>query len=316
MNPLTREEISYAALQFQVLVHTANGQAYQDLFVRVMSGRSSTFKPIKPHGAAGDKKNDGYDAKYGRYYQVFAPEKPSESILTAAAKARRDFGGLLAYWNSISPIREFFFVYNDKFHGPYPELEFELHGIGEDNNLSVSSVFLAKDLLHEFTQLNQQVMISIIGLLPDPANLQALDFSAFADVLRFVLRNPVALDQEAALRVPDFNEKIQFNGLSAEVGALLTHGNFQSGSVRHFFDSVATVSRTDIRDKLAGIYEFEQKRSKDEGWETKTAPDLIFFRILEEIVPDKTRALQDAAVVLMSYFFESCDIFDDPTLFS
>jgi hypothetical protein len=316
MNPLTREEMRYASLQFQVLIYASNGQAYEDLFVRVMSERSPSFKPVKPHGAAGDKKNDGYDPPHGRYYQVFAPENSSESVVTAVSKARQDFTGLLAYWNSISPIREFRFVYNDKFHGPYPELEAELHAIGQENELSVSSVFLAQDLLREFGLLDQQGMMCIIGLLPDPANLQALDFSSFAEVLRFLLANPVTLEPDSLLRVPDFNEKIKFNGLSAEVGALLTHGSFQSGSVRHFFDSVATVSKTEVRDKLAGIYEFEQNRSKEESWDLKSARDLIFFGILDEIVPDKTRSFQDAAIVLMSYFFESCDIFEDPALLS
>jgi len=40
--------------------------------------------------------------------------------------------------------------------------------------------------------------------------------------------------------------------------------------------------------------------------------NLIFFDVLNSVVPDNSKRTQDAALVLMAYFFESCDIFEDP----
>ena len=114
---LTREEAHYARVEFQLLIYQSNGQQYQDLFVRVMSDRRPGFKAIKPHGNQGDRKNDGYEPKEGRYYQVFAPENPNKAVAAAVKKAREDFVGLSKYWQKISPIRDFRFVFNDKFLG-------------------------------------------------------------------------------------------------------------------------------------------------------------------------------------------------------
>lgn len=44
-------------MMFKLRVHECNGQAYEDLFVSVMGKRYPQFKPVKPHGNVGDRKN-------------------------------------------------------------------------------------------------------------------------------------------------------------------------------------------------------------------------------------------------------------------
>ncbi|MEI6516587.1 MAG: hypothetical protein WCO77_11460 [bacterium] len=90
-------EREIAEMKFELKVHKSNGQAYEDFFVDIMTRRYPAFKPIKPQGKLGDKKNDGYDKSTGKYYQVYSPEKPSESIAKAIKKARADFTGLYKY---------------------------------------------------------------------------------------------------------------------------------------------------------------------------------------------------------------------------
>ena len=48
----------------------------------------------------------------------------------------------------------------------------------------------------------------------------------------------------------------------------------------------------------------------DETSENKS--DLIFFYILEHAYDNKTADIQQAILVLMAYYFESCDIFEEP----
>ena len=103
---------------FKLRVHECNGQAYEDLFVSVIGRRYPKFKPVKPHGRVGDRKNDGYVAETGSYFQVFAPEDASQKVTNAVSKAKVDFKGLKEYWDKIAPLKEFRFVLNDKFHGP------------------------------------------------------------------------------------------------------------------------------------------------------------------------------------------------------
>ena len=47
--------------------------------------------------------------------------------------------------------------------------------------------------------------------------------------------------------------------------------------------------------------------------------DLVFFRLADEMTPPlrstkeyQAAAVQDAVFVVMAYYFEACDIFEDP----
>ena len=40
--------------------------------------------------------------------------------------------------------------------------------------------------------------------------------------------------------------------------------------------------------------------------------DTVYFDLLDLIAPNGTKAAQDAAVVLIAYFFEKCDVFEEP----
>ena len=313
--PFTAEEIHIARVKFQLLIHQCNGQAYEDLFTSVLQRRYSGFKPVKPQGTFGDRKNDGYDASSGRYYQVYAPENSDSKIGEAIEKAQRDFAGLKKFWEPIASIKEFRFVFNDKFKGPYPEIEKALSEMKAVYKLGACECFLAKHLMDEFCHLDPQQIMDIVGYVPNPKKIRDLDFSIFADIIRHVMANPIALNTAALLRVPDFDQKIQFNNLSPAVGALLTAGSFQSGVVETFFQKNGRISKTQVRDKLADLYaSYRGKSLLAKPPDGCKGGDGIFFALLQTIVPRKQAEAQDAAIVLMAYFFESCDIYEDPAL--
>ena len=121
---MMREELHLARVLFKLRVHESDGQAYQDLFVKVMQHANPNFRPVKPHGKEGDQKNDGFDKTNGIYYQVYAPEDLKPNVQTAVSKLSGAFQGLLDYWNyQVSPIKAYYFVLNDKYKGAYPEIE-------------------------------------------------------------------------------------------------------------------------------------------------------------------------------------------------
>lgn len=295
----------------------SNGQAFQDLFVQVMGLRYPDFRGIKPQGQIGDRKNDGYSATDGRYFQVYAPEDHDESNVTATVKKlRNDFAGLKAYWDSLCPVREFYFVLNDKLRGTYPTVEACLLELKREHGLAACSPFLAKDLLRVFSELDSRAVMAITGHLPSSEQIPDLDYSVFRDLLIHVIGNPSVLTPAAMLRVPDFGEKIRLNGISEPVGALLRAGNLQSGAVDAFFSSHGGFSKRAIRDKLAEIY--VDRRDQFNGHEQQAGisrGDWIFFSLLEAVTPASARATsQSAAIVLLAYFFETCDIYEDPNL--
>jgi hypothetical protein len=214
------------------------------------------------------------------------------------------------------PVREYYFVLNDRFKGAHPTVETVLLRMKAKEGLSECCPFLNKDLMRVFGELDERQVISVIGHLPSPEAIPDLDYSVFTDVLNHVVQSGSRLTPAAILRVPDFNEKISVNRISPAVAALLTAGNLQSGAVESFFGSNAGFSKKAIRDKLAEKY-VSLKTSLDGTAESDPASgDLIFFGLLNEVTPAnaKSQVWQTAAVVLLGYFFESCDIYEDPNL--
>ncbi len=157
----------YAREMFKSKVCTSDGQAFEDLFIKVMQLANPNFRPVKPQGRIGDKKNDGFDKETGTYYQVYAPENLSINIAKAISKLEDGFKGLYDYWQKISPIKHYYFVINDKYKGAYPDIEKSLADLEKEYTSVKCKPFLAKDLQTEFLKLKIEEIQEIIGLVPE-----------------------------------------------------------------------------------------------------------------------------------------------------
>lgn len=300
----------YAHVMFQNKVLLASGSQYEDLFSDVMTRRYSDFKQIRPYGNMGDRKNDGYIKSLGRYFQVYAPLAPETKENEAAKKAKEDFEGLLEYWEKIAPVVEYSFVFNDRFKGSNAPLEATLADIEQEHELDACGAFLTKDLANEFDQLEDHLIAVVIkSVIPHSSELSNVDYGVMTDVVQHVMDSLQPLDEESLMVAPDFDEKIQINNLPIEVGLLLRTGSFQSGAVESYFDTHAEFSRGAVRDHFARAYE-DAKAATD-------TPAQAFFRLLETTTPPAAvgaeKLAQDATIVLIAYYFETCDVFEDPT---
>ena len=76
---------------FKVRVHESDGNAFESLFTTVMRYSDKGFKPVKPQGRLGDRKNDGFIKEKGTYYQVFAPENLKRKTKQGYSQASRRF---------------------------------------------------------------------------------------------------------------------------------------------------------------------------------------------------------------------------------
>lgn len=299
-----------AHIMFQNKVLRANGSRYEELFTDVMTRRYPRFEPVRPYGTAGDRKNDGFIKPLGRYFQVYAPHEPSFKANESASKAQRDFAGLLAFWDEIAPVREYFFVFNDKFEGSNPPLEMTLAQIQRDHALDDCGAFLSKDLVNEFDALEDHLMGVVIGsLIPNAAEISGIDYGAITNVIEHVMNSQQPVNQDVVLVAPDFDAKLQMNQLPDPVAALLRVGNYQAGAVERYFDTHGEFSRGVVRDYFAQAYE--------EAKAVTTTPEQAFFYLLEATTPVSPstateKQLQDATLVLIAYFFETCDVFEEP----
>ncbi|XOV76559.1 MAG: hypothetical protein ACFHWZ_06680 [Phycisphaerales bacterium] len=222
---------------FRLRIHEAKGVAFQKLFEQLMEYDNAEFTRIKPYGSYGDRKNDGYIRSRGCFYQVYAPENPdaSRSVLDAARKADEDFQGMLTAWQALTPVREYWFVFNDEYGGCPAPLEQTLLKIGNDHNIHAGAT-VAKQLEDIAMSLEEDQLLDVIQMpIPSTGFSDSIDFGILGEVIKHIQTMQVPASRESILTAPDFSEKINFNGLSSQVSALLTVGSYQSDAVVDYF---------------------------------------------------------------------------------
>lgn len=314
---------------YRIMLHARlsklSGMAFQNFFSEAMKLANPNFIPVKPQGSQGDWKNDGHIPDDGSYFQVYSPEELSES--EAIKKLQEDFNGLLEKWGdkSIYPngIKSFQFVINDHYRvipGGYPTTIAALEQLKNDHQLEACGLFLSKDLENLILSLDEEKIISIIGYPPSPSEIGVLELSLINEVVTHIVESTPTRSLIQSMNSPDFDAKIDFNQLKI-TATWLREANYRVGTLEDYFNANGTYARQEIRDKLKGIYEESKTINfEDLADQTNTSEDARLLHILEHITPNKPKAnkramreLQDAALVIMAYFFESCDIYEEPT---
>lgn len=152
---------NYLSLQLRDKIHTKNGTEFQSFFENIMEKVYADFQKIKPYGKYGDSGNDGYRKNFGIYYQIYAPEVPQINQAKAAKKLKEDFEKLKKNWDKISEIKEYYFVFNDKYSGSIQKLEEAISELEKDNSGIKFYIFTAKKLEELFFSLD---MVDILSL--------------------------------------------------------------------------------------------------------------------------------------------------------
>lgn len=307
---LNRNEKQIARIMFKNIVFESDGQKYEDLFSKVMSKSNKNFLLVKPYGNIGDKKNDGFDKTKGVYYQVFAPEEieKKKSISDAVKKLENDFEGLKKHWDGICPIQEFYYVVNDKYKGIPAPIHEKIIELNIKYNKTKCDVFPVNKLEDIFINLSPDDIVDVINFDPNP-NVDILDYSVLTEAIRYILSCDADNSLDEELRVPDFEEKIKFNGLSTQVDRWLTTASYNMGDLDRYFRRNSQFTKQELRNKFNNLY-IESKNTIDEtvnGFNNQR-----FVYILEKACGSKNRMVRDSVLVLMACFFESCDIFEEP----
>ena len=285
---------------FQNKILKADGQAFEDIFTSIMNYAEADFRSIKPWGNIGDRKNDGYIRTKGIFYQVFAPEDIRKSYRDVISKLKVDFRSLKAQWN---PIKEFYFVVNDKYKGVNADCEQTIQDIKSDYSLREAGFLTAKDLENILFTLDDDQILLIAGNIPDPALIKQLDYSILDEVIHYIMKLSLPSGKQANIILPDWKEKIKFNNLSDLVANYLNNGCLQIRSLEKYLSNNSNFLADSLRDKLNNIYMYE--KLKKDG-------DDLFWAIVNSASPKASQMCQTAVIVIMSKYFESCDIFKEP----
>ena len=152
--------------KFKIAVLQGNAAQFEGLFSKVKNYTHADFAQVKPHGNIGDRGNDGWLPSSGTYYQVYAPEELSTNTATAQQKVKDDFKKLKLYWETIRPIRNFYFVLNDKFVGVSPHIWRTLSEIQSAESLENAGVYDTASLERDLFSLQHDEICSVLGVSP------------------------------------------------------------------------------------------------------------------------------------------------------
>ncbi|MCB1189737.1 MAG: hypothetical protein H7A23_08830 [Leptospiraceae bacterium] len=297
MNP---QEKALARIIFQNKIHRSKGQAFEDLFTSIMNYLEPDFQAIKPWGNIGDRKNDGYIKSKGIFFQVYAPEDLQKSYTDAVNKLKKDFNGLYAQWN---PIYEFYFVVNDEYQGLNADCENAIQEIKNNYKLKNAGFLTAKDMENRLFSLNDDQIFSIIGFFPDPAKIKQLDYNILNEVIKHIMQLPIGKSTASEIVLPDWDKKIQFNQLSKPIASWLNNGYYQLHDLEKYLKNNSDFLADSLRDKMNEIY-LETKKNR-EG-------DDLFWEIVNKASPRTEKMYQTSVIVIMSKYFETCDVFEEP----
>ncbi len=294
------QERTIARHLFQNKIFKADGQIFEELFSAIMNYAEADFQQIKPWGNIGDRKNDGYIKTKGIFYQVYAPEDIRKSYPNVVNKLKDDFDGLKTQW---SPVNEFYFVVNDKYKGVNADCEKIIQEMKISHNLNDAGFLTAKDIENILFELGDDQIYSITGFIPDPANIKQLDFSILNEVIGYVMQLPLNKDDKSKIVVPDWNEKIKLNVLSESISQLLSNGCFQLHFLDEYLKDSSDFLADSLRDKMNEVY-LQEKENK--------SGDELFWAIVDSASPKSEQMYQTSVIVIMSKYFETCDIFEEP----
>lgn len=307
---LTPEQKHVQSLRFKVRAYQSDGQAFEDLFTRIMSKKLPAFRQIKPQGQLGDRKNDGFDDASGTYFQVFAPEDIWKGDKYGAAKLATDLAGLLKHWSQAGQVKAFRYVVNDKYKGLGPEIEQTLRDQRPLHpELDPLSSFLTGHLEDEFLSLDPFHQDEILGGMAPSMTPETVDNDALSAVIHHILHDDGPMPSLAIPLDPSLDRKIEFNKLPAPIASHLRSRNAEAASVvSAFFRYRSTSDKELLGQRFKGFYNTAETLFVD-AHETQS---LIFYQILDHITLQKTTRHQNAALLLMAYYFEACDIYKEP----
>ena len=297
------QERTIARILFENIIFKSNGQSFENLFTEIMTYADPNFRKIKAWGNIGDRKNDGYIQKKGIYYQVFAPEDITKSYPNVVIKIETDFTGLLNQW---SPVNEFYFVVNDKFNGVNADAEKTLTALTEKHKLKKSGFYTADNLSKLVFSFDDDIIQKIVGFLPDTNSLSNLDYSILKEVIGYIMELPLQI-QNDEVKKPDWNEKIEFNKLSSYSAKLLDLGSINLGGLEKYLANQSFLAQ-ELQEQMTGIY----NKIKNNWKELKHSGDNIFWEITNKCSPEQKSKYQIPVFTIMSKYFESCDIFEEP----
>ena len=258
----------------------------------------SDFEAVRAYGNQGDHKCDGRRISTRTIFQVYAPHHLVAG--TIEAKITDDFDGAAEHWPS---MQNWVFVTNDE-RGLPPSTVKLLDELRDDN----PAVLIETWSKHELQRLTHGFSLAdwrdVFGDVPSMADWDRLAAPHIKEILDDLEGKEIEPGEEPLN--PPSADKLDRNSLSPAVADLLRAGRRKEPLVEQYLRRTPSA---DLGERIAEAFRtrFTELLSED------SSPDEI-FRALQEYAggSEGPPTRQVAVLAVLSYYFERCDIFEDP----
>ena len=292
-------QAAFYRLMFRNAFLEKKGTEFQDWFARLAARAFGTdFEAVRPYGKRGDLKCDGRRISTRTVFQCYAPYEMQEARLNS--KIERDFIGACESWRG--EMAEWILVHNDDRGLPASsgQLLDRLRQSHPEVTIEVWTEPALQKLADRLPLADQQ---PLFGFAPSKSGLETLAMVELQPVihqLQFMDPEP----GEEPLTPPSRN-KLEKNRLSVDAAALLRLGRRKEALVETWFTKNR---RPDLGERIAEAFRRQYAQLNDG---TRSA-DQVFGHLQQYAGMGGEPPRQAAVLAVLSYFFERCDIFEDP----
>jgi len=265
----------------------------------------SAYVRVRPYGKLGDEGCDGYRIDTGAVHQCYGPMlQGMPSVSKLVQKMREDFEKSKS---SLSTIMKSWQFTHNIMKGVPPQTLVEA-GVLQSNNPGVTIGFFGPDSFEKVIfALDEEQIEDLLGPAATSADYNSPDLAEMAKMLQAVAAHDTANLSEPIKPVP--LEKISYNRLSESSAHLIAAGMLNEPLVDEY---IRSSSDPTLGDRIADSLRKRYDALKSEGFD----PDYIYTLLLayvlgEHRITHPRPAEQVAAQAIVSYFFHSCDIFED-----
>ena len=286
-------------LWFRLAHLEKKGAEFESWFVDLASQAfGADFEPVAAHGRDGDFKCDGRRLSTRTIYQCYAPRQMNQA--RTIAKIDADFHGASRHWPDW--MREWTLVHN-RDEGLPPRVIQHLDRL-RTRHPDVAIVVWGRQQLEAelFRKLDSAGWEAVFGFAPSAEGMDELVPTDIVAVIEGLDSEPTSLDTDAI--EPPSPQKLQRNDLSDDVADLLQAGRRKEALVSRYF---ARHPSPEIGEKIAVWFRHRYAELRAQ----RLAPDDIFAKLQQDAGRGGSPRRQTAALAVLSYYFERCDIFED-----
>lgn len=290
---------AYYEARFENAFLRTKGDEFQTFFERLMGlAYKVDFMACRPWGKQGDRKNDGFLKSERRLFQVYAPNEMEAK--KATAKITEDFEGAKVHWSTY--FDKWVFVHNAT-DGLPPHVLKLLLDLEKANPGITLEPWGLEELRLVFRRLSLDDLAAWFGPALTEETKAKLGFKDIQVVLESLAGK--ATPSNATVKdVPP--RKIEANDLSESVATLIKSGMTKTPLVSDFLEAWRDET---LGERLAAAFRAEYERLRG-----TLHPNRIFSELQAWVGGSQigTAEHQMAVLTVLAYFFERCDIFEEP----